>query len=92
MTEDPTALAVREALMLVLQMAGLPLVVMLVIGLVISILQAITQIQEATLAFQPKFAALAVVLLVFGPMMIGSMRAFSGQLFERMVAVGGLAR
>jgi len=92
MTEDPTALAVREALLMTLQLAGPPLLVMLAIGLVVSILQALTQIQEATLAFLPKFAALAVVLLLFGPHMVGSMRGFAGQLFERVVAVGGTAR
>ena len=92
MTENPVALAVREALMLTLQLAGPPLLVMLAIGLTISVLQALTQIQEATLAFLPKFAALAVILLLLGPAMIGAMRGFAAELFERIVSVGADSR
>jgi flagellar biosynthetic protein FliQ len=92
MTEDPTAFAVREALWLTVQLAGPPLLLMLVIGLVVSLLQALTQIQEATLAFLPKFAGLAVLLLLLGPAMAGTMRGYAAQLFDRIVAVGGPAR
>jgi|APCry1669189241_1035207.scaffolds.fasta_scaffold116872_2 flagellar biosynthesis protein FliQ len=91
METDPAALAVREALFLTLQLAGPPLLVMLAIGLVVSLLQALTQIQEATLAFLPKVVALGVVLLLLGPSMVGYMRGFAGQLFDRMVTAGRLA-
>jgi flagellar biosynthesis protein FliQ len=88
MIEDPTTLAVREALWLMLQLAAPPLLAMLAIGLVISVVQALTQIQEATLAFLPKLAAMAGVLLLLGPAMGGAMRGYAGQLFDRIVAVG----
>lgn len=92
MSEDPTALAVREALWLALHLAAPPLLAMLAIGLVVSILQAVTQIQEATLAFLPKVAAMAVVLLLLGPGMTLAMQGYAAQLFDRIVALGGAAR
>ncbi len=88
--ENQTALAVREALWMALQLAGPPLGAMLAIGLVVSVIQALTQIQEATLAFLPKLVVMGVVLLLLGPAMAGSMRDFAASLFDRVVAVGGL--
>ena len=90
MIEQPVAMAMREALWVSLQLAGPPLLVVLVIGLVISLLQALTQIQEATLAFLPKLAAIGGLLLVMGPWMTGLMRAWSVRLFDQVVALGGL--
>lgn len=88
--ENQTALAVREALWLTLQLAGPPLGAMLAIGLVISLIQALTQIQESTLAFLPKLVVLGVVLMLLGPAMVGAMRGYAASLFDRVVAVGGL--
>jgi flagellar biosynthetic protein FliQ len=90
MDETPTSLAVREALWMAVQLAGPPLAAMLAIGLIVSILQALTQIQEATLAFLPKLAVMGVVLLLLGPAMVGSMRGYATGLFDRIVAIGGL--
>ena len=92
MTDDPTALAVREALWLTVQLGWAPLLAMLAIGLVISILQAVTQIQEATLAFLPKLIVMAVVLLVTAPAMTLAMEGYASLLFERVVAIGGRPR
>ena len=88
--DNQTALAVREALWLALQLAGPPLGAMLAIGLVISVIQALTQIQEPTLAFLPKLIGLAIVLMLLGPAMAGAMRGYAAALFDRMIAVGGL--
>ncbi|MDO9709343.1 flagellar biosynthetic protein FliQ [Paracraurococcus lichenis] len=92
MTEDPTALALREALWLALQLAWPPLLAMLTIGLLVSVLQAMTQIQEATLAFLPKLVAMAVVLLLTGPAMTLALQGYATQLYERVVALGGQPR
>ncbi|TCZ63645.1 flagellar biosynthetic protein FliQ [Roseicella aquatilis] len=92
MTEDPTAAAVREALWLALHLAAPPLLAMLAIGLVVSVLQAVTQIQEASLAFLPKLLVMAVVLLVLGPGMIVAMQGYAALLFDRIVALGGAPR
>jgi flagellar biosynthetic protein FliQ len=58
------------AMMMVLELAGPILAVCLVVGLLVSIIQTITQIQEMTLTFVPKLIGVAVVLLVGGPWMI----------------------
>ncbi|MBX9751952.1 MAG: flagellar type III secretion system protein FliQ [Roseococcus sp.] len=90
MLEQPVAMAMREALWVTLQLAGPPLLVVLAIGLVVSLLQALTQIQEATLAFLPKLAAIGGLLLITGPFMTGLMQAWAGRLFDQVIAVGGL--
>lgn len=87
--ENQSALAVREALWMALQLAGPPLLAMLAVGLAVSIFQALTQVQESTLAFLPKLVVLGVVLMLLGPAMAGSMQGFAASLFDRMVAVGG---
>lgn len=90
MLEQPVAMAMREALWVTLQLAGPPLLVVLAIGLVVSLLQALTQIQEATLAFLPKLVAIGGLLLISGPFMTGLMQAWAGRLFDQVIAVGGL--
>ena len=82
--------AVVEALWLALRVAGLPLLAMLAVGLVVSLLQAVTQVQEPTLAFLPKLVAMALVLLLSGPAIGGAMRAYAEALLDRIVATGGM--
>lgn len=82
--------ATVEALWLALRVAGLPLVAMLAVGLVVSVLQAVTQVQEPTLAFLPKLVAMALVLLLSGPAIGGSMRAYAEALLGRIVSAGGM--
>ncbi|MGE5371345.1 MAG: flagellar biosynthesis protein FliQ [Solirubrobacterales bacterium] len=53
----------------------------LLVGLVISILQATTQIQEQTLAFVPKIIAVFVIFIIFGPWMINLMVGFTNNLY-----------
>ena len=82
---DPGAAARRLA-----YLAGLPLLAMLAVGLVVSVLQAVTQVQEPTLAFLPKLVAMALVLLLSGPAIGGSMRAYADALLGRIVSAGGM--
>jgi len=56
----------------------------LVIGLIVSILQAITQINEATLTFIPKWLSVAVVFVIAAPWMLDVMHQFTTQLFENL--------
>jgi len=86
---NEVALATREALWVATQLAAPPLIALLVIGLAISVLQALTQISEASLAFLPKLAALGVILLLLGPFMAGVLRGYAAGLFDMIVAVGG---
>ncbi len=58
----------------------------LLIGLLVSIFQATTQIQEQTLAFVPKIIAVIVGLLFFGPWMLATLLGFSSSIFGNLMA------
>jgi len=88
--EESLAMALRETLWVSLQVMGPPLIALLAIGLVISLLQALTQVQEATLSFLPKLVVGGVLMLMLGPFSLAVMRGFTERLFDRMVAIGGL--
>ena len=78
-----------EALELALRVA-LPLLgVGLVVGLAVSIFQAVTQIQEQTLSFIPKILALAGVLIVGGPWMLNQMLSYTTELWSRIPSLVG---
>ncbi len=81
MTSELVITIGREAIMMMLMISAPMLLAGLVVGLVISILQAITQIQEMTLTFIPKIAAVAISLLVFLPWIINTMVAFTSRLY-----------
>lgn len=67
---------------------GLPiLIVVLVLGLVISILQATTQIQEQTLTFVPKLIATAVVGLILGNWMLHTLVSFTSRIFDMIARI-----
>ena len=76
------------ALVLALKL-GLPvLIAAVVIGLIIAILQAATQVHEQTLSFAPKAIVVAIVLLLFGPWMMNSCIEFFTYIFGLMATVG----
>jgi flagellar biosynthetic protein FliQ len=60
----------RQGLEILLAAAAPVLLAALAVGLVVSILQALTQINEATLSFLPKLVAIAVTLMIAGPWML----------------------
>lgn len=76
----------RAALMLLLTIAGPMLLASLVIGVVIGLVQALTQIQEMTLTFVPKLLAIGVVLLVSLPMIGAALSAFMAELSARIIS------
>jgi flagellar biosynthetic protein FliQ len=91
MTEtDNLALAGQQALWTCLMLGGPLLVLLLVVGLAIAVVQALTQIQEASLAFVPKLAVLGLALMFGGSMAMDLLRSFTEGLFEQVVSVGGL--
>lgn len=65
------------------------LLVALGVGLVISVMQALTQIQEATLSFVPKIVAVGFSLMLALPFMFTVLRAFTEDLFGKIVGFGG---
>jgi flagellar biosynthetic protein FliQ len=78
--------AMQVGLMVAMPMLG----VALVVGLAVSVFQAVTQIQEQTLAFIPKVIALVVVIAVGGPWMLGQMLAWTESLYASIpTLVGG---
>lgn len=82
MTTEQAAELLRSSLWLALQLAGPLLAVCLVIGLVISVFQAATQLADQSLNFIPKLAVLAVSSIVLLPWMLERLSEFSSSLIE----------
>ncbi|MCK5166998.1 MAG: flagellar biosynthesis protein FliQ [Rhodospirillaceae bacterium] len=78
----------REALWVILKMAGPIMLSGLLIGLVIALFQALTTIQEMTLTFVPKIIVIFFAVVFFLPFMISSLIDFSNGLFDRIVGLG----
>lgn len=74
----------RNALTISLMLAGPLLGLALVVGLGISIFQAVTQINEATLTFVPKIVAMFVVMALLGSWMISQMTSYTANLFDML--------
>lgn len=68
----------------VLIISGPLLILALVIGLIVSIFQATTQIQEQTLAFVPKIVAVLLGLVFFGPWMLTHMISYASEIFSNL--------
>jgi flagellar biosynthesis protein FliQ len=77
----------QNTLVMYLQIAGPILLFALVTGLSVSILQAVTQIQDMTLTFIPKIIATLLALVLFGPWMLRSIVAFTHNLIVNMPKV-----
>lgn len=80
----------KEAVGTVLLVGGPILGMALLVGLLVSIFQAMTQIQEQTLTFIPKVIAVAAVLLVMGPWMLNVLTVYTSNLFKQLASFGGL--
>ena len=74
----------RNMIMTALLIASPMLVVALAVGLVVSIIQAVTQIQEQTLSFVPKLVAVAVTFIVALPWIIQIMVKYTSELFRSL--------
>lgn len=79
----------QETMMLVLFVSGPVLLVTLVVGLLVSIFQAVTQIHEMTLTFIPKLLAVAALMLLLLPWMMQRMVDFTVQLISSIPSVIG---
>jgi len=71
----------REAVYTILLLSGPLLGASLIVGLLISIFQATTQIQEQSLTFVPKIVLVLITLVIFGPWMLNLLIAFTTNLF-----------
>jgi flagellar biosynthetic protein FliQ len=72
----------KQAIYLTLKVAAPMLITSLVIGLIVSVLQTVTSIQEQTLTFVPKLIAVFIVLMLFGNWIITSLRDFTVELYS----------
>ncbi|BBN98670.1 flagellar biosynthesis protein FliQ [Sporolactobacillus terrae] len=73
-----------QSVMAILMIGGPILLLSLVVGLIVSIIQAATQIQEQTLAFIPKIVAVLFGLILFGPWMLSKMLTFTENIFANL--------
>lgn len=72
----------QDALKTMAMLSAPLLISTLVVGLVVSIFQALTQINEATLTFVPKMIVIAIVLVLLGPWMLDFMKTYTVNLFD----------
>jgi flagellar biosynthetic protein FliQ len=78
----------RQAIWVSIQIGAPVMIVALVVGLAISLVQALTQIQEMTLTFVPKVFVICLSLVVFLPFMLSTLTAFTEHLAERIAGLG----
>jgi flagellar biosynthetic protein FliQ len=79
----------RHAMEVTLMIAAPMLLVALIVGLIVSIFQAATQINEATLSFIPKLVGIFVALIIAGPWMLTVMVDFMRDVFTNFPLAGG---
>lgn len=72
----------QEAFLIIIKTGGPILVIALVVGLVVSIIQAATQIQEQTLSFVPKLIAIIFALILFGNFIMNTLMEFTQKVFQ----------
>jgi flagellar biosynthesis protein FliQ len=89
MNQDTVVNLATQAMSLALKIAGPLLLVALVVGLLISVFQAVTQIQEQSLSLIPKIAAVAVVIVLLGPWMLGQLVAYTTALYTAIPTMVG---
>ena len=77
----------REALLLVLIISAFPLCAGMLVGFVVSLFQATTQIQEQTLSFVPKMLAIFLTLAIAGPWMLWQAVRFAAAIFDSIALI-----
>lgn len=89
MTEDMVLQIGEDALLLIVYLAAPLLLSALFVGLMVGVLQAVTQIQEQTLSFIPKLMALVVALVLMGPWLLQLWVTFTQDLFMQIPSLIG---
>jgi flagellar biosynthetic protein FliQ len=89
MNQDTVANLAAQAISLALKIAGPLLLVALAIGLLVSVFQAVTQIQEQSLSLIPKIAGVAVVVVLLGPWMLGQIVSYTTALYTAIPTMVG---
>jgi flagellar biosynthesis protein FliQ len=81
MNQDTVINLATQAMSLAVKVAGPLLLVGLVVGLLVSLFQAVTQIQEQSLSFIPKIVGVAVLIVILGPWMLDQMVSYAQNLW-----------
>jgi flagellar biosynthetic protein FliQ len=81
MNQDTVVSLATQAMKLAIEVAGPMMLVGLVVGLVVSIFQAVTSIQEQSLTFIPKIVALAALIVILGPWMLDQLVTYAQNLY-----------
>ncbi|CAM3739107.1 flagellar biosynthesis protein FliQ [Mesobacillus thioparans] len=89
MTAESVISIAERGIYTVLMISGPLLILALVVGLVVSIFQATTQIQEQTLAFVPKIVAVLIGVIFFGPWMLSHMLSYATEIFSNLTRFVG---
>jgi flagellar biosynthesis protein FliQ len=89
MNQDTVVNLASQAMSLALKVAGPLLLVGLALGLLVSIFQAVTQIQEQSLTLIPKIVGVAVVIVVLGPWMLGQLVSYTTNLYTSIPSLVG---
>ena len=89
MNQDVVVSLAMDAISVAMKVALPMLMAGLVVGLVVSVFQAVTQIQEQTLAFIPKVVALVAVIALFGPWMLGQIETYTTALWASIPQMVG---
>ena len=90
MNEDTVVSLATQGMRLALEIAGPVLLVGLVIGLVVSLFQAVTQIQEQTLTFIPKIVGMAILIVILGPWMLDQLVSYAANLYASIPQLIGV--
>lgn len=78
----------RQAIIVLLKIGVPVMLIALIVGLAVSLLQALTQIQEMTLAFVPKIIVIFASLLLFLPFMMSTLTGFTRHVMDKVVSLG----
>jgi flagellar biosynthetic protein FliQ len=89
MNQDTVVNLASQAMSLALKVAGPLLLVGLVVGLLVSVFQAVTQIQEQSLTLIPKIVGIAVVVVLLGPWMLGQLVSYTTNLYTSIPTLVG---
>jgi flagellar biosynthesis protein FliQ len=89
MNQDTVVNLATQAMMLALKIAGPVLLLGLIIGLLVSIFQAVTSIQEQSLSFIPKIVGVAVLIVVLGPWMLNQIVTYAQNLYLAIPSLVG---
>ncbi len=89
MNQDTVVNLASQAMSLAFKVAGPLLLAAMVVGLLVSIFQAVTQIQEQSLTLIPKIAAIAVITVLLGPWMLDQLIGYTTNLYSSIPSLVG---